>query len=158
MNGHPKKAKKERRSIRPWTYARAQAALPYVRSIMQSLRDYRLEAQSQHLRAQRLAECPGRPDRAALIAREEALRAAVREQDRFDDALHELGRVDVYCIDALAGVAFLPFVHEDQLAWYVFDLFSDTMLDAWRYHEDPLEMRRPIAEVAGQSPTAVSVA
>ena len=40
MNGHPKKAKKERRLIRPWTYARAQAALPYVRSVMLSLRDY----------------------------------------------------------------------------------------------------------------------
>ena len=71
--------------------------------------------------------------------------------------MNELGRLDVYCIDALAGVAFIPFVHEDQLAWYVFDLFSETMLDAWRYHEDPLETRRPIAEVADQPPTAVAV-
>jgi hypothetical protein len=125
---------------------------------MQSLRDHRLEVQSQHLRAERLAKRPGRPDRATLIAREEALKAAAKEQERFDDALNELGRLDVYCIDALAGVAFIPFVHEGQLAWYVFDLFSETMLDAWRYHEDPLETRRPIAEVAGQPPMAVAVA
>ena len=157
MNGYPKKAKKERRLIRPWTYARAQAALPYVRSVMQSLRDHRLEAQSQHRRAERLAERPGRPDRAALIAREEALKAAAKEQERYDDAVNELGRLDVYCIDALAGVAFIPFIQQDQLAWYVFDLFSQTQLDAWRYHEDPLETRRPIAEVAGQPPTAVAV-
>ena len=157
MNGQPKNAKKERRLIRPWTYARAQAALPYVRSVMQSLRDCRLEAQSQHLRAERLAKLPGRPDRASLIAREEALKAAAKEQERYDDAVNELGRLDVYCIDALAGVAFIPFVHEDQLAWYVFDLFSATMLDSWRYHEDPLETRRPIAEVADQPPTALAV-
>src|SRR5437867_639200 len=112
MNGHPKKAKKERRLIRPWTYARAQAALPYVRSVMLSLRDYRLEAQSQHLRAERLAKLPGRPDRATLIAREEALKAAAKEGERYDDAVNELGRLDVYCIDALAGVAFIPFIHE----------------------------------------------
>jgi hypothetical protein len=124
---------------------------------MQSLRDHRLEVQSQYLHAERLAKRPGRPNRATLIAREEALKAAAKEQERFDDAQNELGRLDVYCIDALAGVAFIPFIHEDQLAWYVFDLFSETLLDAWRYHEDPLETRRPIAEVAGQSPTAVAV-
>ena len=158
MNGYPKKSRKERRSIRPWTYARAQAALPYLRSVMRSVRDHCLEAQSLDLQAKRLADRPGRPDRAALIAREEALKAAAKEQDRFDDALNELGRLDVYCIDPLAGVAFIPFVQQDQLAWYVFDLFSDTMLDAWRYHEDPLETRRPIAEVADQPPTAAAVA
>ena len=157
MNGYPKKAKKERRLIRPWTYTRAQAALPYIRSVMQSLRDHRLAAQNQHLQAKRLADRPGRPDRAALIAREEALQSAAKEQERFDDGIHELGSIDIYCIDPLGGVAFIPFVQDDQLAWYVFDLFSETMLDAWRYHEDPLETRRPIAEVAGQPPTAVSV-
>ncbi len=157
MNGYPRKAKKERRLIRPWTYARAQAALPYLRSVMQSLRDHRLAAQSHHLQAQRLTERPGRPDRTTLIAREEALQVAAREQARFDDALNELGQLDIYCIDPLGGIAFIPFVQEDQLAWYVFDLFSETMLDAWRYHEDPLETRRPIAEVADQPPAAVAV-
>src|SRR4051794_12945872 len=153
MKGYPKKAKKERRLIRPWTHARAQAALPYVRSVMQSLRDHYLEAQSQHLCAQRLAERPGRPDRAALIAREDALKAAAQGQERFDEALNELGRLDIYCIDPLGGVAFIPFIHEEQLAWYVFDLFSEKPLDSWRFHEDPLETRRPIAEVADQPPT-----
>jgi len=45
MNSSPKKSRKERRLIRPWTYTRALAALPYLRSVMQSLRDHRLEAQ-----------------------------------------------------------------------------------------------------------------
>lgn len=157
MRGYPKKAKKERRLIHPWTYARAQGALSYIRSVMQSLRDHRLEFQSQNLEAQRLSDRPGRPDRATLIAREDAAQAAVKAQERFDDALNELGRLDVYCIDPVNGIAFIPFVQGEQLAWYVFDLFSETSLDGWRYHEDPLETRRPIAEVADQPPTAVAV-
>jgi hypothetical protein len=158
MSGYPnKKSKKERRLIRPWTFARTQAALPYFRSVMQSLREHRLEAQSLQLRSRRLADRPGRPDRASLIAREEALKAAEKEQQRFDDALNELGQLDVYCLDPVGGVAFIPFVKDEQLAWFVFDLFSEKMLDSWRYHEDPLETRRPIAEVADQPPSALAV-
>jgi hypothetical protein len=157
MNGYPKKSKKERRLIRTWTYARAQAALPYLRSIMQSLRAHHVEAQGLRLQADRLADRPGRPDRAALIAHEDAVRAAADEQGRFDEALAELSRLDIYCIDPLNGIAFIPFVQDEQLAWYVFDLFSEKMLDWWRFHEDPLEMRRPIAEIADQPPTPVAV-
>jgi hypothetical protein len=157
MSRYPNKSKKERHLIRTWTYARAQAALPYVRSVMQSLRDHRLQAQTLDLQARRLADRPGRPDRAGLIAREETLRAAHAEEQRFDDALLELGKLDVYCIDPINGVALIPFVHQEQLAWFVFDLFSETMLDSWRYHEDPLETRRPIAEVADQPPSTLAV-
>src|SRR4051812_8596647 len=96
MNRYPKRQKKERRRIRTWTYARAQAALPYLRSVMQSLRDHCLEAQSQDLRARRLADRPGRPNRAALIAREDVSASAARERQRFDDALAELSKLDVY--------------------------------------------------------------
>jgi hypothetical protein len=124
---------------------------------MQSIRDHRLEAQSLDLRAKRLADRPGRPGRAALIAQEESVRAAAAEQGRFEDAVGELSRLDVYCIDPINGIAFIPFVQNDQLAWFVFDLFSNPMLDGWRFHEDPLEMRRPIAEVADQPPTALAV-
>jgi hypothetical protein len=157
MNGYPKKSRKERRTVRPWTYARAQAALPYLRCVMRSLRDHCLEAQGLDLRAKRLADRPGRPDRAGLIARDEAARATEAAQGRFDETLSELGRIDIYCIDPINGVSFIPFIRDDQLAWFVFDLFSDTMLDAWRFHEDPLETRRPIAEVADQPPTALAV-
>src|SRR3954471_17860729 len=113
MNRHPNKAKKQRRTIRPWTYDRAKAALPYLRSVVQSVRDHRLQAQTHSLRAARLAGRPGRPDRDTLIAREEAGRAADRAQEAFDDALAELNRLDVYCLDPVNGQAFIPFVHED---------------------------------------------
>ena len=43
----------------------------------------------------------------------------------------------------------IPFGKGDELAWYVFDLFSKQGLEAWRFHGDPLEMRRPLEQNAG---------
>src|SRR5262245_33772876 len=122
MNRHPNKAKKSRKNIRPWTHDRARAALPYLRSILQSLRQHQLEAQTHDLRARRLAERPGRPDRNALLARQDALDEARRAQERFDEALAELSRLDVFCVDPINGLAFVPFVQQEQLAWFVLDL------------------------------------
>ncbi len=55
--------------------------------------------------------------------------------------------IDVYLLDPVRGVAFVPFQKEEELAWFVFDLFDCDDLKTWRFHQDPLEMRRPIAEL-----------
>ncbi len=146
------KARRQTRKIRPWTYDRACGALAYVKSVMQSAREHRLQAQLHDLRARKLTDRPGRPDRFALIAREDALEQAERANDRFEEALEELVRIDVYCVDPVGGVAFIPFIREDQLAWFVFDLFDRELLSAWRYHDDPLETRRPLSELTDQRP------
>ena len=47
----------------------------------------------------------------------------------------------------------VPFIYNGQLAWFVFDLFDDSdPLRFWRYHQDPLETRRPIAEALAEPP------
>ena len=46
-------------------------------------------------------------------------------------------------------MAFIPFQKEEELAWFVFDLFESDGLKSWRFHQDPLETRRPIADVLG---------
>ena len=48
----------------------------------------------------------------------------------------------MYCADPIAGLAFIPFVHNEQLAWYVYDLFEPNTIRSWRYHADPLTFRR----------------
>jgi hypothetical protein len=151
------KAKRPTHTVRPWTYEQAISALPYVRSLVRAAREHRLHAQGHDLRAERLASRPGRPDRNALIAREDAREEARKENVRFEEALEELVAIDVYCVDPLGGVAFIPFVREDQLAWFVFDLFGRDALSGWRYHDDPVETRRPISEVNGQEPTSTLV-
>src|SRR5262249_6152749 len=63
-----KEAKRRQETIQVWTYEQARRALPYVASIMRSLREHRLEAQQQRQTAERLANQPGRPTREMLIS------------------------------------------------------------------------------------------
>ena len=140
-------------TIQVWTYDQARRVLPYVASIMRSLRDYHLEAQQQNRTAHRLANQPGRPGRTALLEHAAAEQAAAQAKDRFHEALDELHTLDVYCLNAVAGLALIPFATENRLAWFVFDLFDpNDPIRFWRYHQDPLETRRPIAEVPAGPP------
>ena len=62
----------------------------------------------------------------------------------YQDALEELAELDVQPLDPGQGTAPVPFVHDDQLAWYVFDLFDSQPIRSWRYQSDPDETRRKL--------------
>ena len=133
------------RLIRLWTYADAVKAVPYYRSLTNSLRDHWLELQSKALAAKRLQDVR-RPTRRDMIALEETQKDLGEAQDEFNSALEELMRMDVFLLDPVHGIALIPFQQEDDLAWYVFDLFDEHGLVSWRYHKDPLETRRPMPQ------------
>jgi hypothetical protein len=139
------------RTISLWSYPQAHKALPYLRSVAQSLRDHWLEAQGKRLEVDRLSRRPGRPNRSAILAGEKASEEKTQAEDRFTDALNELLGIDVYLLDPVRGVAFIPFQKEEELAWFVFDLFESDGLKSWRFHQDPLEMRRPISDIVGDT-------
>jgi hypothetical protein len=151
MKRKRKQKRPQLRTISLWDYPRAHKALPYLRSVTQSLRDHWLEVQDKRLAVDRLSRQRGRPDRAALIAGASAAAQKAQAEDRFADALSELVDIDVYLLDPVRGLAFIPFQREQDLAWFVFDLFDSADLKTWRFHKDPLEMRRPIAEVIGEA-------
>ena len=138
------------RVIRLWTQPEAVKALPYVRSIVSSLREHWLDAQRKRLEAQRLGRI-ARPDRTQLIATEDASAAQTKAEDAFNEALEELMSMDVFLLDPVQGVALIPFQQEEELAWYVFDWFDKAGLSAWRFHKDPLETRRPMPEAPKRS-------
>jgi hypothetical protein len=140
----PKGAKQRRQTLQVWTFAQAQAAVPYIASVVRSIREHALAALSHAREARRLKDRPGRPDRAALIAQQEAEQAALRADEQFQDAVTELQHLDVYCLDPIQGQALVPFVHDEQLAWYIFDLHDDPQLRFWRFQSDPEDTRRPI--------------
>jgi hypothetical protein len=150
VHRNQKGTRKRQQQLRLWTLDEARAATPYITSITRSLREHHLEAQSQHRTARRLADRPGRLDRTGRIHQEDANRAATAAEDRFQQALDELQALDVYCLDPVQGLALIPFAHDEQLAWFVFDLFDTEPLRSWRYHNDPLETRRPLAELQGR--------
>jgi hypothetical protein len=133
--------------LRLWPHAEAVKALPYIRSIMASLREHWLDVHLLKRRLRRLDKTPGRPGRAALLARESAAADAGDAVERFDESLRELMTLDIYCVDPVEGLALIPFRKGDELAWFVFDLFDPERLESWRLHNDPIEKRRPLAEV-----------
>jgi hypothetical protein len=135
--------KRRRQVIQVWTYEQALRVLPYVASIMRSLREHRLDAQQAARETNRLKDRPGRPNRTALIAQEDAERRGRTSEQLFQEALDELHTLDIYCLDPTRGLALIPFARENQLAWFVYDLFDKEPLRYWRYHQDPLEARRP---------------
>jgi hypothetical protein len=147
MKRNQKGTKRRRRQIRVWSIEQARAALPYLSSVVRSLREHRLEAVTQHRTAEQLAQRPGRPDRDSLIAHAESVKAAEQADERFREALAELEALDIYLIDPVAGQALIPFAHDENLAWYVYDAFDPEPLRFWRYHSDPLDTRRPLAEL-----------
>jgi len=137
-------ANKRQQALRVWSYAEAQAARPYLTSVVGSLREHALEALTQRRRLEQFAARPGRPDRHTLIAQQEAERLGREAGARFEEAAEELQTLDVFSLDPLQGQALVPFVHDDQLAWYVFDLFDAQPFRFWRFQSDPEDTRRPV--------------
>ena len=139
------------RVIRLWTHVEAVRALPYLRSLTNSLRDHWLTVQNHHVNLRRLNKI-GRPARQEIIEREEAQQDLTRAEDQFNDALEDLMRLDVFLLDPVQGQALVPFQQGEDLAWYVFDLFDEQGLTSWRYHKDPLDTRRPMPKERGIEP------
>jgi hypothetical protein len=144
---NPKGARQREHTLRVWTYAQARAAAPYIASIVCSLREHGLDALARRRAARRLADRPGRPDRKALIDLQEAERLARQAEDRFHDAAEELQELDIFSLDPIQGLALVPFLHNDQLAWYIFDHFDAQPFRFWRFQSDPDDTRRPVTSL-----------
>jgi hypothetical protein len=149
-------AERTARVFRLWSLDQAQKAVPYLRSVVTSIREQHLEAVSQTMQARRLEAAPGHSDRDRLIALEEARKAARQAAEVRDRAEEELNAIDAFCIDAVRGEAILPFIQDNQLAWYCFDLFDEPAIRTWRFHTDAPEHRRPL-ELSPTRPVAVQV-
>lgn len=134
------------RVIRLWTYPQADKALPYIRAITTSLRQHWLDARSKKQLLERIEKKPGPVDRDTLLTKSDTEAEHTKSEDAFSDALQELMNMDVFLMDPVQGVALIPFNKDNGLAWFIFDLFEENTLNSWRFHEDPLEMKRPIEE------------
>jgi hypothetical protein len=139
-----KGVKQSRDTLQVWSLNQARAAIPYLSSVLRSMRDHALQALAATHRARRLAEKPGRSSRADLIAWQEADHEARHAESRFQEAAGELEELDVFTLDPIRGQALIPFVQEEQLAWYIFDLFEAKPFRFWRFQSDPEDTRRPI--------------
>jgi hypothetical protein len=130
--------------MRLWTYAQAVALVPYLRSLVRSRREQWLQLRQTRTRLLRLDANPGRPDRNCLILRQELCREAEQAEAQFEETVEELLDVGVVDLDPAGGMTLIPFVAGEELAWFIFDLFSPRGIDAWRFDLDPLDSRRPL--------------
>jgi hypothetical protein len=144
VSATPRKSRRSRNTLRLWTFDQARAVVPYLASIVRSLREHALHIQTVRRRLATLEDQPGRPDRRVLISIEECKRDLARAEEENAAALSELESLDVQLLDAVQGQVLVPFVHDDQLAWYIFDLFDSQPIRSWRYQSDPDETRRKL--------------
>ncbi|NBO93785.1 MAG: DUF2203 family protein [Planctomycetia bacterium] len=128
--------------MRLWTFEQSRAAVPYIASVLRSIREHLLEIQSQQRLLTLLEEKPGRPDRLTLIGQDEARKALSRAKDEYRKAVAELAELDIAIHDPLQGIALIPFAQDEQLAWFVYDLHDQASLRFWRYHSDSDDTRR----------------
>lgn len=141
-------------SLRMWKYPDALKAVPYLRSLVQSLRDEWLQMRQALQTVDRAKARPGRPNRDILILLDETQRDVERAEARLEEIVNEMLALSAYCVDPGAGLAVIPFLRGQELAWYVFDLFDPQGIVAWRLYSDPLETRRPLAELDTPAPVS----
>jgi hypothetical protein len=144
MKRNPKSAKAKAEAIQVWTLTQAESAVPYISSIVRSLREHALDVHRLKLTLGKLNQLSGRPKRDTLIAEQEMKQDLSRAEQEFQDAADELQALDVYTLDPIRGQALVPFVHDEQLAWYIFDVYDANPFRFWRFQSDPEETRRPI--------------
>jgi len=149
-----RQSSKNQQTIQVWTLEQARSLLPYLTSIIDSMREARLESQAHATRAVKLEAKHGRPKRDQILEIADEKLKAKEADERFQKAQEELQQLDVYCIHAIQGLALIPFVNEDQLAWFIFDRFDQDPLRFWRYHLDPVDVKHPL-ETMQQKATVV---
>ncbi len=96
-----KSAKKSRRVkvIRLWNFPEATRATPYVRGVLDALRNHYLDTLRHRLTVERLSA--KKPDRSTLIALDEARKDLDRAQDAFKETHRELRKIDIFLLDPL---------------------------------------------------------
>lgn len=135
---------KRLRVLHLWTLPDVRKAVPYLRSVVGSLREHWLDVLSAQRRGELAAKRPSAQPRSGLLAKSRLQEESHAAQSRFDDALEELNHLDVFLLDAAQGLALIPFRKDDDLAWFIFDKFSKRGIVGWRYHADPMEERRDV--------------
>jgi len=128
-----------------WTRNDAEKAVPYLRSITASLREYWLEVLNAKRQLFLTTQKKSATQRQALLDQEKQEDDLNRAQNKFNDALEELTRIDVFLLEPVRGFVLIPFRKADDLAWYVFDLFAKSGLVGWRFHNDSMEEIRSLS-------------
>jgi hypothetical protein len=138
-----------------WNWSDVVKAVPYLHSIVGSLREHWLDVLNAQKKIDKAAARKGLAKRQQIIEDKAHEHDQIHAQGKFDEALDELTQMDVFLLDPVRGIALVPFRKGDDLAWYVFDHFAKRGVIGWRLHDDPIDRCRPL-EIAEKMPEAVA--
>lgn len=158
MRKQRKRKAEETIAVRLWSFAAAKAAVPYLRSLVRSLREGWLEMRQAQEQVRKIEARPGHADRETLILLAETNQDVSRAETKLEEIINDMVALSAFCVDPAAGLAVIPGMSKGVLAWFIFDLFDDAGLVAWRLHTDSLETRRPLAEFEETGPSDTSAA
>lgn len=141
------KNKKRRKKFRMWTADEVKKVLPLVKSIMLTIRERMIQANSAMLNIKRLNV--GRPSRHDMIELEN-LRRLEREADLdIEDALDELEELGVYCYDAAQCISAFAFTTDwgiaQRGAWFLYSPFGEELY--WRFDGESSSVRHDLREL-----------
>lgn len=128
-----------------WTLQRVKQVLPLVKSILATIRENYIAERLASARLKRLGAKPGLRTRHELIEMNNLKEQGERYGRACDDAMTELSRLDVTCVDPVGSLAAFMFIYEHMPAWFVYTPFGPQL--NWRYDVDPVEERRPVKEL-----------
>lgn len=143
MKRNPGKKQKQK-YLQVWSYNQAVKALPYLLEVLRSLRENFLLMRFAQHRSVKIDQRVGRPDRSAFIAKQEALIDTDLATSKYAQDVAELESMGIFVVSPANGIIAIPFIEEEQLAWFILDLFEKDSIVGWRYQSDPLETRRAI--------------
>jgi len=136
--------KKGKKKVDVWTYNRAKKALPYLKEITRSIRENFLAAQACKRQLDIIDHKKGRHDRMDFIRMQELSVDRQQLESKFQQDVDELEEMGIYLVSPIEGLIAIPFVTDEQLAWFLLELHAEDPLNSWRYQADPLETRRPV--------------
>ena len=143
MKRNPGKKRKQQ-LIQVWSYDQTIKALPYLLEVIRSLRENYLAMQFANHRLSKIGQRLGRPDRSTFIAKQEAQLDSETASSKYNQDVAELESMGMFVASPGNGVVAIPFIEEEQLAWFILELYHEDHVVGWRYQSDPLDTRRAI--------------
>ncbi len=132
--------------LHPWTLARARSASQYLRQVLGSLRDAFLDHAAAGHRIQKLEHRHGKANTKILLELVDQKANLQSHYLRIVEAVTEMAAIGAVPGPMHQGIGFLPVVNNQRLAWLIVDLFDEATLAGWRWHGEPEDIKRPIAE------------
>lgn len=143
MKRNPGKKRKQQ-FVQVWSFNQTVKALPYLLEVLRSLREDYLAMRFAKHRSLKIDQCKKRLDRSAFIAKQEAQIESDLASSKYAQDVAEFESMGIFVVSPENAIVAIPFIEEDQLAWFILDLFEKDYIVAWRFQSDPLETRRSI--------------